>query len=144
MFERLDKRTDIIILSDHGMLTLTPKNFIDLYDFVDRSVKMYGTSPVLQVVARVPTQQLEVCNELIYAAQSKGNFNAYTMDTLPKRWRVNNPQRFGPCVVVAEPGWAFQDMFDYASWFYEHHNISSEFDVYSYFMALFTIVERFQ
>lgn len=47
----LDKRVNVIYLSDHGMNTVTPSNFIDLTNFVGNDTcKFYGTSPTLQVV----------------------------------------------------------------------------------------------
>lgn len=116
--ENLLQRTDIIVLSDHGMLTTTPRNFIDLYQFVDRNeVKMYGTSPVLQVVANQRNRQNDVCRQLMEAARNDGRFNAYDIRSLPQRWRISNPQRFGPCVVVADPPCAFQDYLDVEKWY---------------------------
>lgn len=47
----LEKRVNVIYLSDHGMNTVTPPNFIDLTQFVGNDTcKFYGTSPVLQIV----------------------------------------------------------------------------------------------
>lgn len=124
-FENLQDRVDIIILSDHGMITTTPSQFIDLYKFVDKNVcEMYGTSPVLQVICK-ENRHDEACQNLTNAANEMNNFKAYTDDELPKRWNVRNQQRFGHCAVVAEPPWAFQDMFEYAKWFKDNHGIES-------------------
>lgn len=47
----LDKRVNVIHLSDHGMSSVSPPNFINLMDFVaNNSCKMYGSSPVVQIV----------------------------------------------------------------------------------------------
>lgn len=47
----LDKRVNVIHLSDHGMNSVTPVNFINLLKFVaNGSCEMYGSSPVLQIV----------------------------------------------------------------------------------------------
>lgn len=47
----LDKRVNVIHVSDHGMNTVIPLNFIDLRKFVEKdSCEMYGTSPVTQIV----------------------------------------------------------------------------------------------
>lgn len=124
MFEGLDAITDVIILSDHGMITVTPQNFIDLYVFIDSNVcKTYGTSPVLQVICSDGKAD-EACKNLTEGANKIGNtFNAYTDEELPERWFVRNQERFGPCVVVAEPGYAFQDMFDLAEWFFNEDGV---------------------
>lgn len=47
----LDQRVNVIHVSDHGMSTISPPNFINLTDFVrNETVSFYGSSPVLQVV----------------------------------------------------------------------------------------------
>lgn len=47
----LDKRVNVIHLSDHGMNSVTPPNFINLKAMVDeKSATIYGTSPVLQII----------------------------------------------------------------------------------------------
>lgn len=114
------KVTDIIIVSDHGMDTFyyhpeyMEGNIIDLYRVIDRdSVDIYGSSPVLQVVARPGHDQMELCAQLKEAAGIIGHFNVFTNDELKTKkpyWHINNPQRFGPCTVVAEPGFVFQDI----------------------------------
>lgn len=125
-FLNLDRRCDIIILSDHGMRTVTPRNFIDLFEYVDKNVcSMYGTSPVLQVICNDGRWD-EACKNLTAAAEKLQNFKAYTDEQLPERWRVMNKQRFGPCTVVAEPDYAFQDMYEYALWFHKKHGITSK------------------
>lgn len=47
----LDKRVNVVYLSDHGMSTVTPPNFIDLNPFVENGTMFVGTSPTLQVVS---------------------------------------------------------------------------------------------
>ncbi|XP_031620783.1 ectonucleotide pyrophosphatase/phosphodiesterase family member 5-like isoform X2 [Contarinia nasturtii] len=88
----LDDNTDIIILSDH----------------------------VLQVVCADGKYE-EACNNLTIASRSEhmaGKFNAFINEQLLERWHVKNTKRFGPCTVVAEPEYAFQDMFEFAEWFH--------------------------
>lgn len=130
LMEGLDPITDIIILSDHGMLTVETKNFIDLYQFIDKSkCKTYGSSPVLQVVC-ADGKHKEACHNLTIASKSEqmnGKFNAYLNDELYERWHVNNAKRFGPCTVVAEPEYAFQDMFEFAEWFNKERGVPCNF-----------------
>lgn len=116
--ENLSKKTDIIILSDHGMDTFTFNNesndasIINLNRVVSaESCNMYGSSPVLQVVANKGHDQSEICNKLKKGASKNGHYNAYTDDDLDKtKWFIRNDNRFGPCTVVADPGYVFQDM----------------------------------
>lgn len=110
--------TDIILLSDHGMDTFyfnkesVDESIIQLHRVVSEdSVKMYGSSPVLQVIANVGYNQTEICNKLKIGAAENGNYNVYTDDELDENnWHIRNTNRFGPCTVVADPGYVFQDM----------------------------------
>lgn len=49
----LDQRVNVIHVSDHGMSSVSPPNFINLTNFVrNETVSYYGSSPVLQIVPR--------------------------------------------------------------------------------------------
>lgn len=116
--EGLSNSTDIIILSDHGMDAFTFNNetydesIIDLNRVVDKdSCDMYGSSPVLQVIAKNGYNQTEICNKLKAAALQNGHYSVYADDELDEmNWHIRNENRFGPCTVVADPGYVFQDM----------------------------------
>lgn len=48
---KLQNRVNVIHLSDHGMSSVTPKNFINLKAFlVEGTYEVYGSTPVLQIV----------------------------------------------------------------------------------------------
>lgn len=116
--ENLAENTDIIILSDHGMDTFyfndesVDESIIDLNRVVStESCNMYGSSPVLQVVANKGFDQMKICEKLKDGALKNGHYNVYTNEELSEtNWNIRNDQRFGPCTVVAEPGYVFQDM----------------------------------
>lgn len=95
------------------------------------SCDMYGSSPVLQIIARPGYNQMELCAKLKLAAAFNGNFNVYTNDDLKTEkayWHVNNPQRFGPCTAVAEPGYVFQDIRDKLKKFRDYEKCTKNFD----------------
>lgn len=51
--KQLDKRVNVIHLSDHGMNSVSPPNFIDLRKFMaDGTYTTYGSTPVLQIVPK--------------------------------------------------------------------------------------------
>lgn len=117
----LSEVTDIIIISDHGMddyrfnRETIDDSIINLNRIVSEdSCDMYGSSPVLQVIARDGYNQTELCAKLKRAAELNGNYNVYTDGELElkEHWHILNEQRFGPCTVVANPGYVFQDMTD--------------------------------
>ena len=87
------------------------ESIIDLNRIVSNdSCKMYGSSPVLQVVANDGYNQTEICNKLKDGAAQNSNYDVYTDDELVQSWHIRNSHRFGPCTVVARPGYVFQDM----------------------------------
>ncbi|XP_031619259.1 ectonucleotide pyrophosphatase/phosphodiesterase family member 5-like isoform X2 [Contarinia nasturtii] len=116
--EELLHKTDIVLLSDHGMDTFyfnnesVDKNIINLYRTLSNdSCNMYGASPVFQVIANDGYNQTEICKRLKEGAAQNGNYKVYTDDELDENnWHIRNEQRFGPCTVVAEPGFVFQDL----------------------------------
>jgi len=140
--EGLLDSTDIILLSDHGMDTFyfnkesVDESIIQLHRIVSEdSVKMYGSSPVLQVIANDGYNQTEICNKLKVGAAENGNYNVYTDDELDeKKWYVRNMHRFGPCTVVAEPGYVFQDMWYMLKKYtdFEKHTSESKFGCHGY------------
>lgn len=105
----LDKRTDVIIVSDHGMVTVKPRRFVHLGRWMDKkNYKIYGASPVVQIVCKHGINNKN-CQKLDAAGKKLKTFKAYQNENLPKRWRFRN-SRTGPCTVVAEPGFGFWDM----------------------------------
>lgn len=51
--EGLSERINVIYVSDHGMDTVMPINFIDVTkELRENTYDIYGTSPVLQIVPK--------------------------------------------------------------------------------------------
>lgn len=114
--KKLLNYTDIIILSDHGMDTYHFNDYsvdgeiIDLNRVVGKeNCEMYGSSPVLQVIAKDAKNQTKICNQLKAGASKNGHYKVYTDNELKHDWHIRNGRRFGPCTVVAKPGYVFQD-----------------------------------
>lgn len=124
--ENLNDKLNVIFVSDHGMDTVVTSNFINITSFIEpNSAKMYGSSPVLQIIPS-PGKEEEVMSRLTAAAEQNGNFNVYNKTNMPARWRVKNERRFGPIIAVAEPKYAFDDMHELAKWFKVHFRVPSE------------------
>lgn len=107
----LANRTNVIYVSDHGMSTVRPAQFINITAALpaDHPVRLIGGSPVLQIVPERPEQLASVLRHLRAAAK---HFQVYATDTetTPERWHfAANARRIGPIVAVAEEGWAFAD-----------------------------------
>lgn len=122
----LQDRVNVVHLSDHGMASLMPKNFINLTSFVPEDVKydVHGTTPVLQIVPKVKQQTADLYRALKNASEKNGNFDVYTLENLPARWRYNNSQRTGPITAVAKLGYGFDDMWQTVEHYQKDYNVS--------------------
>ncbi|XP_001660105.2 bis(5'-adenosyl)-triphosphatase ENPP4 [Aedes aegypti] len=134
----LQERVNVVHLSDHGMDSLMPKNFINLTSFVPTDVKYdrYGNTPVLQIVPKVKQQTADLYRALKNASEKNGNFDVYTLENLPARWHFNNSQRTGPITAVARLGYGFDDMWDTVEYYRKTYNVSvtpeSKYGVHGY------------
>ncbi|EAT38642.1 AAEL009486-PA [Aedes aegypti] len=134
----LQDRVNVVHLSDHGMDSLMPKNFINLTSFVPTDVKYdrYGNTPVLQIVPKVKQQTADLYRALKNASEKNGNFDVYTLENLPARWHFNNSQRTGPITAVARLGYGFDDMWDTVEYYRKTYNVSvtpeSKYGVHGY------------
>lgn len=131
------------------MNTVVPPDFIDLRKFVvNGTCEMYGTSPVIQVVpndgdskhvfeitwAYINSdsklgKEDEVFTRLTKAAKENGHFKIYNEKNIPARWHANNTMRLGPIIAVADIGYGFQDLWDYAEYFKKKYGVPSEFRI---------------
>lgn len=118
----LKDRVNIIILSDHGMTTVSISDIIDLRKILREGTwESFGTSPVIQVIPQAGYED-EVWTTLSNAARYKP-FNVYTNNDVPSRWKVNNERRLGPILAVADPPYAFEDLLELAEWFRKTRDI---------------------
>nr|QHO60755.1 salivary pyrophosphatase [Sergentomyia schwetzi] len=123
-FFNLTDHVNVIHLSDHGMLGVSSSYFIDLRQFVNNNTcDFHGTSPVLQVVPK-PGKFDEVYQSLKSGAAANKHFKVYSNADLLPRWNFNNSQRSGPITALADPGYAFQDMYEAAEYYAKTYNIS--------------------
>lgn len=145
--ENLRSRMNVIYLSDHGMNSVSSPNFINLTSYLENGTyHFYGSSPVMQIVPQdgelmsslISGSKGEIIwkwnnskgkygitlDKLKSAAAKNGHFSVYTNEELPRRWHVQNKDRFGPITAVADEHYAFQDMFDNAIFYRDTFNIS--------------------
>lgn len=114
---KLEKRLNVIFMSDHGMITIKMSDMIDFRKYTDNtSYKMYGSSPVIQIVPN-EGQLDNVLKGLRTAAKTVGHFNVYTNEELLERWHYRNDKRVGPITVVADPGFIFNDFSNHVQYF---------------------------
>lgn len=115
----LDKRVNVIHLSDHGMESVTENNFIDLSKILKNGTyTIYGTSPVIQIIPKIG-MEISIYNLLKNASKLYDNFKVFYNNELFTKWHYRNDRRTGPITIVANVGYGFNDM-KKSKKFYEH------------------------
>lgn len=104
-------RVNVVHLSDHGMTNVASPQFIDINQWLTSGTyKMYQTSPVVQIIPNYNANETDILRRLQVAAKQNGHFNVYTKDNVPRRWHIENEQRMGPILLVADVNYGFQDL----------------------------------
>ncbi|XP_021925449.1 ectonucleotide pyrophosphatase/phosphodiesterase family member 5-like [Zootermopsis nevadensis] len=107
----LDK-VNVVLLSDHGMATVTPQRIFNLSQYVDKAFfQIVDSSPVLQIRPSKGKQTI-VYNTLKTASRT-ANFSIYQSNELPQRWHYGQSPRTPPLLAVADTGYAFQDLIEW-------------------------------
>ena len=103
----LRDKTDIIIVSDHGMTEIDyDHQVIFLDDYVNSSLipfEIYGHSPVSTIFLA------EEYHELFYASlhNKHPNLTIYKHEDVPTHWHCSNHRRSGDFLLVADLGWSY-------------------------------------
>jgi predicted AlkP superfamily pyrophosphatase or phosphodiesterase len=101
----LFERVNLIIVSDHGMAAVNPRNFILLDDYFD--VKQAET--VLWSAALVNIFPKAGQGQALYEslkAKAPAHVTVYRKQDLPARYHYGTSPRIGEIVVLADEGWA--------------------------------------
>jgi alkaline phosphatase D len=107
-----EDRTNFIVVSDHGMANVPAANVVDLDDFISfddvfipefEGPEGAGRSPLVHIF--VESGDIDGVYDALAGAAMSAPFTAYRREHLPERWRMDNPDRTGDVVVVADEGW---------------------------------------
>ena len=97
----LERKVDLIVVSDHGMAPTSPERIIYLDTNVGRDALVVDAlSPVL--MAR-PRSGLE--DSVYRGLRRTPHLTTYRRHELPKRWHLAETPRVPPLVAVADEGW---------------------------------------
>ncbi|HXI87080.1 MAG TPA: ectonucleotide pyrophosphatase/phosphodiesterase [Parvularculaceae bacterium] len=108
----LADKTNFILVSDHGMANVPSGNIIDLDDFIsfdDVFIPVFqgpdgaGVSAIVNIF--VKKGGVDAIYDNLSQASARSHFKVYRREHLPARWHMNNPDRTGDVVVVADEGW---------------------------------------
>lgn len=102
----LELRTNVIHLSDHGMLNGQYENVINLTDLLkEYRYERSGSSPVASLHAYNAVDVEPMYQKL----KNHEQFIPYKYDELPERWHLKNKYRTGDITVVAHPKYSFDE-----------------------------------
>lgn len=106
-------RTNIIIVSDHGMAPRPETKLIVLDDFILLDdVSVVEWSPVGMLIPAAG-KEAEVIRKLRGASP---HLAVYRRDEVPERFRFRDSPRITPLVLVADEGWSITSRSRVASW----------------------------
>jgi len=113
--KNLWKRTNVIVLSDHGMVNQSADKIIrldNIIDMDDTERVIWGPATMIQ-----PKEERE---EKVYQAlkSAEENFRVYKKEELPERYHLKNHRRVEDIVMVADLGYTILDE-DYREEFIE-------------------------
>ncbi|KAK7601417.1 hypothetical protein V9T40_008858 [Parthenolecanium corni] len=128
----LMEKTNLIILSDHGMVDIDYDKMIDLRKILDPgSYTMCGGSPVLQLQLTQGLEE-EAYRNLTNARDQLKTFEVYKKNEIPKRWNYMGTNRVTDLLLVAKLPYAFNDENVKA----DHGYDNAEPDMHAYFTAI--------
>lgn len=95
-------RTDLVVVSDHGMTSIAPDRVIFLDDYVDfRPGELVDLAPVTAINPE-PGRGADIIRGL---AGAHPKLAVYRREDLPGRYRFNQGDRITPLVAIADDGW---------------------------------------
>ena len=107
----LEKRVNIIVVSDHGMTKVKPEPMIWLDDYINldevmvpkfASINGPSGGPFVHIFVKDKANIDRIYHQL---ANANPKLRVYRRGHLPKRWHLNNADRTGDIFAVAEPGY---------------------------------------
>ncbi|XP_008182049.1 ectonucleotide pyrophosphatase/phosphodiesterase family member 5 isoform X2 [Acyrthosiphon pisum] len=110
--EKLENKINLIILSDHGMDTVTYNRMIHLNEYVSNTTYKSIMSGPNAFIHPNPNKFDEVYKNLSKVANTSRTFNVFKQDQLPDRWHMKNNTRLTDIIyLLAKPQYAFWDTY---------------------------------
>lgn len=102
----LTEVVNIVVVSDHGMATMSRDRMVQLDDLIDMDlVDHIDGWPLRGLRLKNPTRDLAPLHEqLLAASRTHQTFDVYTLDTMPARYHFSNNLRIAPLWIVPKTG----------------------------------------
>ncbi|CAG2171176.1 unnamed protein product [Oppiella nova] len=102
--KNLLKKTNLIILSDHGFAEIKENQEINLNDIIDPNMyDMYGNSPDWHILPKPGL--LDNVYEILLNASKTLPFTVYKKADIPERYHYSKNRRILPIFLIADEGW---------------------------------------
>jgi predicted AlkP superfamily pyrophosphatase or phosphodiesterase len=127
------KRINLIILSDHGMSSVSPDRYVNIRSLVpDRMIaSISGGNPVYLIS---PSQGKK--DSVLYLLNKSKGLKAWSKTELPSKWHYGTNPRISEIVVVADSSWSIGTRSDGSSVRGGAHGYdNSNSDMFSIFYA---------
>lgn len=110
----IDKSVNVIIVSDHGMASYSPKNttFLDDYFDFDLAEKILWTSEIVQIFPK-PGRTDEIYAKI----RDLPHVTCWLKGQIPARLYYNEGRRIAPIVCSSEIGWVTTNRKRHADWY---------------------------
>jgi predicted AlkP superfamily pyrophosphatase or phosphodiesterase len=99
----LTKQVNVVLVSDHGMATVSPDRVIALSDYLDlETVDVVDVNPNVAIMPKTMTA------DAVYRrlAHAHPHLHVYRKADAPTHWRFRTLARVPPIVGVADEGWS--------------------------------------
>ncbi|XP_076272529.1 bis(5'-adenosyl)-triphosphatase enpp4-like isoform X2 [Rhynchophorus ferrugineus] len=132
----LSDKVNVIQVSDHGMTAVTPPHFINITQYLKNGTYEWaGASPAIQIIPHGGFED-SIYTALKNASKQNGHFTVYAKSEYLDRWHYKNNPRSPPILVMAEQGYALDDLIISAPQYAKKYNFTltnqSEFGVHGY------------
>lgn len=100
---KIDKKVNLIIVSDHGMATIDQRNAVFLDDVFDtkQTERILWTGEIVQIFPKAGAQK-----EIVDSLQSKvKHARCWEKANIPARFNYTDSPRIAPIICSAEEGW---------------------------------------
>ncbi|KAK9877191.1 hypothetical protein WA026_016939 [Henosepilachna vigintioctopunctata] len=132
----LQSKVNIIHISDHGLISVKASNILNITQYMDPGTyERAGTSPLMEIIPKDGHEE-QIYKNLKAAADENENFKVYKKSDFLDRWHYKNNPRTPPILVMAELGYALDDLSAIIPYYVSTYNISVtdewEFGVHGY------------
>ncbi|MCH7611976.1 MAG: alkaline phosphatase family protein [Candidatus Marinimicrobia bacterium] len=99
-------KLNIIVVSDHGMVAISPERTINLSDYVNLSgIEQEGSGPFSMLYGKKKRK----LNRIVKKLKSAPHMSVYKKKEIPDRYHFKNHYRIKDVLMVADEGWYILD-----------------------------------